>query len=380
MAEAGSASLERKAFGAEPGRGCCVGGKPLVHRASQVSDPASCPAVSVIMPCRNEARFIGQALESLLTNDYPMHRVQFLIVDGMSGDGTRAILQEYAARNSNVQIVDNPKATAPCAMNIGISHANGDLIIRADAHAVYRADYITKLVYWSRLTNAENVGGVWITRPNDSGPVARSIAMAVANRFGVGNAYYRVGVHEPRWVDTVPFGCYRRDIFERVGLFDEQFVRNQDDEFNFRLVRSGGRILLAPDVCAHYYARGSLGQLWRTYYQYGYFKPLVLRKHRRIATARQLAPPTFVLALITGLILLAVHTPAAIGAIGLLGVYGLTSVVVACLAGLATKDPSALLMPLAFAAMHFGYGCGFLRGVVDWLVFARASEGWMDAT
>src|SRR5205807_2595104 len=189
--------------------------------------------------------------------------------------------------------LDNPRRIAPCALNIGIQAARGEVILRMDAHVIYLPSYLPILVHALLERGADNVGGVLETLPGADTAVARAIALGLAHRLGVGNSYFRVGASQPRWVDTVAFGCFRRAAFERAGLFDEELVRNQDDEFNFRLIRRGGRVLLMPTARAYYVARTSLRQLWRMYFQYGYFKPLVARKVGRVMTLRQLVPSLF---------------------------------------------------------------------------------------
>ncbi|HEY9516645.1 MAG TPA: glycosyltransferase family 2 protein, partial [Gemmatimonadaceae bacterium] len=261
------------------------------------------PLVSVIIPCRNERDWIHACLTSLLRADYPSDRLEIVVVDGMSDDGTRDCIARLAAENPRIRMLDNPARITPSALNIAIANSRGDVILRADAHSRYPESYVPDLVRWLGDSGADNVGGVWITEPGGPGAMARAIAAAMSHPLGVGNAHFRIGTREPRWVDTVPFGCYRRDVFERIGLFDEDLIRNQDDELNVRLIRAGGRILLVPDVVCSYNARDSLAKLWRMYYQYGYFKPLVARKVGGVFTWRQLVPPAFVLALAVSLIL-----------------------------------------------------------------------------
>ena len=251
--------------------------------------------VSVIMPCREEEKYLARALTSILANDYPRDRMEVLVVDGMSTDGTREIIAAFARKNPCIRLLDNPKRIVPTAMNIGIAQARGEVIVRVDAHSTYPPDYISSLVAWQEKTGADNVGGSWRIRPGGDTSMARAIALGLAHPFGVGNAYYRIGVSAPRWVDTVPFGCYRREVFSRHGLFDEDQVRTEDDEFNLRLRKKGGRTLLVPEITIDYYARDRLPQVWRMYYQYGYFKPLVARKLGLVLGLRQFVPSLLVL-------------------------------------------------------------------------------------
>ena len=331
----------------------------MSHRA-----PAA-PLVSVIVPCRNERDHIDGCIDSILANDYPRDRIEIIVVDGESDDGTREILATRAKMEPALRSLPNPARTTPAALNIGIRASCGQVIVRMDVHCRYPVHYIRTLVGWLERSGADNVGGACRTLPANGTPTARAIAIALSHPLGVGNALFRVGVSEPRWVDTVPFGCYRRQVFDRIGFFDEELVRNQDDEFNHRLIGHGGRILIVPDVTSDYFARASLGKLALMYYQYGYFKPLVARKLGRVATLRQLAPPAFVLFLA-----LAIPTAPLSRVVGVL----LAAVAALYLGGilatslrLAVREGASVIAPLvaAFPIMHLAYGTGFLRGALD---------------
>jgi glycosyltransferase involved in cell wall biosynthesis len=323
------------------------------------------PRVSVIIPCRNESQHIADCLDSVLATAYPRDRLQVIVADGLSDDGTRQIVADYARRHPCIQLVDNTKRITPSALNAALGAATGDVVVRMDSHTRYPSAYIPRLIEWLQTSGADNVGGVCMTRAANDGTWARAIAVGLAHPFGVGNSYFRIGVDRPRWVDTVPFGCYRRDVFKRIGLFDEELVRNQDDEFNLRLIRAGGRILLVPDVVSEYQARASLGQLWRMYYQYGYFKPLVIRKVGRVLTARQLAPATFVLVL-TAAAALALWIPGA-GAVGLavLLAYAVASAAFAARAARRHGTGVGAALMVVFAVLHVSYGVGFLARLFD---------------
>src|SRR5574341_834515 len=253
------------------------------------------PMVTVIVPCRNEERFIAGCLDSILASTYPREALEVLVVDGRSDDGTRPILADYVARHPAVRMLDNLRRIQPVALNIGIGAARGEILVRMDAHVVYPPNYISDLVAALLETGADNVGGVLVTVPANQTAMARAIAVGMSHPFGVGNSLFRIGVSKPRWVDTVAFFCCRRETFERVGLFDEEAL-DEDSEFNARLIQRGGRILLVPNVVCHYYARSSLRQVARMAYQYGYSKPFVNRKLGLAMTLRQLVPPAFVLA------------------------------------------------------------------------------------
>lgn len=330
--------------------------------------------VTIVMPCRNEEDFIAACLESVVANDYPKEYLELLIVEGRSVDKTRSIIEDYAKSYQWMKVLDNPKGIAPTALNLGIARARGNIIMRMDAHAIYPCDYISRLVAWLRESGADNTGGMWNTLPASESPLAKAIATGLSHPFGVGNSYYRVGTSKPRWVDTVPFGCYRREVFDRIGLFDEELVRNQDDEFNHRLLKHGGRILLVPDVVAHYYARASLTKLALMNYQYGYFKPLVARKIGAVMTMRQLVPALFVLSLLgTGLL-----SPWSWTMYMLFVTIVLSYVLTVALCSVAMVFKRGLgyglALPLVFPSIHFSYGIGFVKGVLDFVIFRRTGK------
>jgi len=341
-----------------------------------VTAPAPLPRVTVLVPCRNEARYISACLDSILASAYPADSLEVLVVDGRSTDNTKKVVAEYTARNPLVRLLDNPKRVVPTALNIGVRAATGDVIVRMDAHVVYPPEYIPRLVAALAETGADNVGGCMITLPADGTAVAQAIAIALAHPFGVGNARFRIGAKATRTVDTVPFGCFPRSVFTRVGLFDEEMTRNQDDEFNSRIVRRGGKIVLVPDVVCYYYARGSFRQLARMFYQYGAFKPLAARKAGRIMTARQLVPGAFVGAL-TASTAAAPFLPLALSAA--LGIAALYSVGILFCAGRVARTHGfrcAVAIAATFPVVHFSYGVGFLRGL--WAGIIGHGAPWRD--
>jgi glycosyltransferase involved in cell wall biosynthesis len=330
-----------------------------------VSKPT--PLVSIVIPCRNEHAYIGACLDSILASEYPSDRLEILVADGQSDDGTREIIADYAARHMCITLVDNSRRTTPAALNAAIRASTGAVIVRMDAHVFYPANYIPRLVDALEHTGADNVGGVLETVAADNTPTGRAIAIGLAHRFGVGNSHFRTGVDHQLDVDTVPFGCYRREIFDRIGWFDEDLIRNQDDEFNFRLLRRGGRVLLVPEVSCRYFARRSFRQLARMYYQYGYFKPLVARKVGRVMTARQLVPSALVTSLL-GSALASLWLPGA--GVVFAGIAGLYASCVLASSALAARGDlrCGAALTAVFPILHFSYGFGFLRGMYDHLL------------
>ena len=327
------------------------------------------PHISVIVPVYNEGPYLSAFLDALLEQDYPRDRVEFLLVDGESSDGTRELLLERADADPCLVVLDNPDTYVPFALNLGLSQANGEVIVRMDVHAIYPSDYITRLVAWLETTGADNVGGVWRTLPGGPGARAEAIARALASPFGVGNAAYRTGVDRPLEVDTVPFGCYPREVFSRIGGFDPDLLRNQDDEFNARLQRAGGRIMLIPEIEISYFARTTFRSLARMMYQYGFFKPLVNKKLGRPATLRQFFPPGLVLGLGCALLMtLALPRAWPLPAGLLLGYAGFL------LAGALRSGPGLrirILTAAAMAIMHLSYGAGYLQGILVHLLLRR---------
>jgi glycosyltransferase involved in cell wall biosynthesis len=330
--------------------------------------------VSIVMPCRNEARSIRPCLDSVLNNGYPLDRLEILVMDGDSDDATPAIVQEYQQRYPSVRLVRNPKRIVPTAMNLGIREARGQVIMRMDAHATYAQGYIEKCVVALRTSGADNVGGVWRIAPTRPGPMADAIAVTLAHPFGIGDAQYRLGAKRPTEVDTVPFGCYRRDVFERIGYFDENLRRGQDMDFNHRLRAAGGRILLVPDVVCYYHPRSTLLTFLRHNLWNGIWVFYPMRFGRVAFSLRHLVPGVFVGVVLASVLGALVWPPlwgvtAAAGAIYVLA-SGVTSVLVAR----ARRAWSLVIaLPLAFAALHLAYGVGTLVGLAR--VIGRA-EFW----
>jgi glycosyltransferase involved in cell wall biosynthesis len=332
--------------------------------------------VSILIPCRNERGFIEKMLSGIVAQDYPRDLVEVLVLEGMSDDGTRDIVAAFAAAHPNVRMIDNPERIVSTGLNRGIAAASGDIIVRMDAHAEYPPNYVSRLVQVLRQTGADNVGGVFDIRAGSGGLLARALARATASPFGIGNARYRLASGRIEAVDTVPFGCYRRDVFDRIGVFDEELVRNQDDELNARLLKHGGSILLVPDVKIVYYARPTLEKMCRMFYQYALFKPLVMKKLGYPATVRQLCPP----AMVVTLALLAAGGLAAPELWGLLAailaIYGLAALWFS--AQQARRDGEwryLLVMPVVFLCIHLSYGWGFLRGIAEFLLPSRHGAG-----
>jgi len=216
------------------------------------------PFVSVIIPCRNEEKYIEKCLSSLLEQDYPKEKLEILVVDGISEDKTREIIKDKFKNQSVVKLLENPQKFTPFGLNIGIGEARGEVIVRMDAHAKYAQNYISKCIEYLRKNEVDNVGGVMRTLPGNDTLVAKAIALTLSHPFGAGNSYFRIGSTEPQLVDTVFGGCYWKKVFDEVGLYNEKMIRSQDMEFNLRLKEAGGKILLVPEIVSCYYSQPTL--------------------------------------------------------------------------------------------------------------------------
>jgi glycosyltransferase involved in cell wall biosynthesis len=343
------------------------------------------PMVSVIIPARNEERYIAACLTSLLRGGYPPERLEVLVVDGRSEDGTRLAVAR-AARRSPVPIivVDNPRRIIPAALNLGLAHARGEIILRADAHADYPPGYIARCVQALSEHDADNVGGPVRTLPGAETPVARAIALALSHPFGVGNSAFRTATAAQE-ADTVPFGCLPVRVFQRVGAFDERLQRNEDYEFNQRVRRSGGRIVLDPRLACTYYSRATLGGLLRQAWANGYWNALSHALHPEIICPRHVVPLFFLLGL---LLLLGAVGWELIGALpgwlwppalldaAAYALYGLLMLVTAT--RLAARHGWRLWAPLlaVFPSFHLVYGAGIATG---WLAVLTRRVPWTAA-
>ncbi len=334
---------------------------------------ATPPLVSVVVPCRNERDFIGPCLDAILGGDWPVERLEVIVVDGRSDDGTRDVIEEYARRWKVIRLVDNPGRTTPKALNAGVRASRGGYIAILSAHSACDRGYLTGCYRTSMRTGADNVGGMWRIRARRETPVGRAIALALGHRFGAGNAHYRTGASAPRVADTVAFGFYRRDVFDRIGLFNEDLVRGQDMEFNRRLSRAGGRIILDPTISIDYFARSDLGRFWRHNFADGYWVTYAHRFARLPVSWRHLVPVAFCSAL-AGALLVRLVSP--LGGPLLLLVaapYALTSVAVSASLAAKARDVGLLAtLPLVFAVRHVAYGIGSLVGIGA-LAFRRRS-------
>ena len=326
--------------------------------------------VSVIIPIRNEEGFISRSLEAILVQDRPTEQLEVLIADGMSTDDTRQIIGQIISRHPEVDIrlLDNPSRLVPTGINIALQQAKGDIIIRVDGHTVVAPDYVRQCVIALQKSGADNVGG----RMNaiGSNSFGKTVALATSSPFGIGNGRFHYSEKE-EWADTVYMGAWPRRVFDKIGLFDEELVRDQDDEFNYRLRSAGGKILLCPKIKSEYTVRSSPFSLWRQYFQYGYWKVRVLQKHPRQMSLRQFVPPAFVASLFVSLLLpllIILHgRDYAIfkySAFFIPACYLIMNLFASVITAARKSWNFLFLLPIIFTILHIAYGLGFLIGLV----------------
>lgn len=319
------------------------------------------PLVTVIMAVLHEASFITRSLGAVLVQDYPAERMEILVADGRSTDGTRELVQALQGRHSHLRLIDNPGRIVPTGLNAALRQARGEIIVRVDGHTEIAPDYVRRCVAALRHSGADNVGG--LMNATGEGTFGEAVALATSAPFGVGNARFHYSDRD-EWVDTLYMGAWPRAVFARFGLFDEEAERNEDDEFNYRMLGQGGRIWLSQSIRSRYIPRSTPRALWHQYFQYGCWKVWVFQKHPRQIRMRQLAPAAFIVALaITALLapfsgwgrwlLVLVAASYMFGNLG---------------ASVATARRHGWRhlrrLPLVFPILHFAYGLGFLVGLV----------------
>jgi len=326
------------------------------------------PFVSVIIPCRNEKNFIAKCLDSIITQDYSKDNLEILVIDGMSEDGTREVIKEHVKKYSFVKILDNVKKFTPSALNIGMKAAQGEIIVRMDAHAGYEKDYISKCVSHLIESGADNVGGAIKTLPAKNTLEARAIAFCLSSSFGAASDF-RVGSQEVKSVDTVFGGCFKKEIFQRVGLFNENLRRSQDLEFNLRIKKAGGKILLFPDIIVSYYPQATFENFFKHNLEDGIWSVYPLKFIKTKFKLRHYLPlifvavlaPSFILGVFSGFF-------ATIFFLTLFSYFLVASYFSFKIAIKENDFKFLFLMPIAFFCRHFGYGLGSIKGLVKILV------------
>lgn len=320
------------------------------------------PGISLIIPCYNEQASIGLLLEAICRQTYRLDKIEVIVADGMSDDGTREVIQNYASQHPEltIRLIDNPRRIIPAALNTAIEAAEGEVIIRLDAHSAPKPDYVERCLSVLEATGAANAGGVWIIQPGAQTWVARSIAAAASHPLGAGDARYRIS-GEPGPVDTVPFGAFRREWLEKVGPFNEELLTNEDYEYNVRIKKAGGQIWFDPSIRSIYFAQLDLRSLARQYWRYGFWKVRMLRLYPETLRWRQALPPMFVLA---ALVMASLAFPIPLARILLavqLGAYFFVTTLAGLVEAIRRKDMGLILgFPPVIWTMHFSWGTGFL--------------------
>lgn len=340
----------------------------VLHMKTQSSTQ---PLVSVVLPCRNETGHIEACIQSILAQDQPEGGMEIIAADGMSTDGTRQYLDEMAGRHPQLRVIYNPGRIVSTGLNAAIRVARGEFIVRMDAHSTYAPDYIRQCLAVMKETGADNVGGPMQTWAHTY--KEQAIRAVTHCPWVLGGARS----HQPSYeglVDTVIYGCWNRAVFDRVGFFDEELVRNQDDEHNLRLTRSGGKIYQSPRIRSWYRVRSSLTTLFRQYMQYGYWKVLVIRKHQRPASFRHVVPGVFVGSICFLIALGLFWRPALLAAAGLILVHAMAAITLSLAIAARTKLTLFPLLPGVIWCFHFGYGYGFLRGILDFVLLHNAPQ------
>ena len=329
--------------------------------------------VSIILPIRNEVRYIRQLLESILNQQFTGEGFEILITDGMSTDGTRKIIKEYAQYINEIHLIDNPENIVSTGFNRALSISKGHIIIRVDGHADISSDFLENCLEVINKIDADCVGGK--TKHVAIGIIGHAVNFAQSSMFGLGGVVFRKSVQEGIYVDTLAFGAYKRGVFETIGGYDEELVRNQDDEFNFRLIQNGGKIWLDPTIKSTYYPRNSLIKLFKQYFQYGFYKIRVMQKRRGFASWRHLVPGIFVLSLLLSFIFI-LATPNEWFFYLITGSYAIANILATFWEIIKkTIDKESrqsanfslstfLLLPLIYFILHFSYGLGFICGLV----------------
>jgi glycosyltransferase involved in cell wall biosynthesis len=329
------------------------------------------PLVSIVLPCRNEQGYIQDCLQSALNQEQPDGGLEIIVADGMSTDGTREYVWRMAERHPQIRVLTNPGRIVSTGLNTAIRAARGEIIIRMDAHTIYAPDYVRQCLAVMNETGADNVGGPMRTTARTF--TERAIQAVFHSAFAVGGARSHQADYEG-YVDTVIYGCWKRSAFERIGYFDEDLIRNQDDEFNLRLTRAGGKIYQSPRIRSWYHVRGSLKTLFRQHMQYGYWKTLVIRKHRQPASFRHLVPGGFVGSLFLLAALGFFWLPAWWAAAGLAVLHATAAFVLSLVIAARTKWALLPALPAVVWCFHFGYGYGFLRGLLDLVLLRNAPD------
>jgi glycosyltransferase involved in cell wall biosynthesis len=325
--------------------------------------------ISIVCPIYNEEKYIGACIDSVLSQDYSKNDMEVLFIDGNSTDNTVNIIKEYIADYPFIKVINNPDRIVPIAMNLGVRASHGDIIIRLDAHAAYPANYISTLANKLVELNADNVGAPCKTDVLNKNPKALAIREVLSSRFGVGNSIFRLGINKTKEVDTVPFGCYRKDTFERFGFFDTRLIRNQDIELNKRIKRGGGKIYIISDTYCTYFARETFKEISKNNYANGKWNILTVfyTKNIHSLSLRHFIPMLFLLSLVLPILFACLNYYFIYVTIISLAMYFLLVIGFSfCLA--IKKRLSFVYLVVSYIVLHVSYGFGSLMGVIKIII------------
>ncbi len=328
------------------------------------------PLVSVIIPCLNEKKTIEQVLTAFLQQTYPIDRMEVIVADAMSSDGTRDIIANFSINHPEmgIHVIDNKARSIPSGLNQAILSSHGEIITRMDAHSIPATDYVEKSVLALQSGLGENIGGVIDVTPGNESWISQSIAYAAAHPIGVGDAFYRWS-SKPTYADTVAFGTFKRALVDKIGLFDESLKANEDYEFNTRIRSSGGRVFVDPGIRAKYFSRTDLRSLARQYFSYGFWKLRMLLRFPKTLRWRQALPPLFVLGNLVLFLAGFFWKITWLGWATILGLYSFILLMSAIPIAIRQKKPMlALGIPLAIMTMHFSWGTGFLISLFSTII------------
>lgn len=344
------------------------------NRNKDISDHENIK-VTVIIPIRNEEKFIAQCLNTVLAQDFPKENIEVNLIDGMSEDKTALIINTYIESYPFIHMYHNPGKTVPYAMNIGIRNAAGTYIVRLDAHAEYANDYISKCVEYLENTDACNVGGPMIAIGKT--PMQKAIAASYHSSFAMGGGKLHDAAYQG-YADTVWLGAFKKSTLISVGAYDERFSRSEDDELNYRIAKSGEKIYITPDIKSKYYPRNSLGKLFKQYFDYGLWKPAVIRKHKKPARLSHLVPVSFILFILLFGIAAFFSSAIAYAYFSVLLLYIALDVYYSFRNKRAENFIIKLFLCVVHIVLHISYGIGFLAGIFRFILAGKEFENNMD--
>lgn len=343
----------------------------IIHKKISDINYEKCK-ISIIIPCRNEEKYISKCLDSIIKQEYPINNLEVFIVDGMSQDETRRMVKKYIQKYSFIKLLDNPNKIVPIALNLGIKEAKGDIIIMVNAHSTLDKDFLRYNLEYLKKTGADAVGGKLNTVNDNYSIIAQAIPLAADSPLGSGGKRYRNKVEEGWVKDTLPYCAYPKILFNKIGLIDEELIRDQDEEFNYRILKFGGKIFYTPKIISHLQIRPSLKKFWRQYFQYGYFKVRVAQKVGIIFTWRQLVPAIFVSSLMFTGVMSFFNEFFLWLFILIIGLYTIVNFSFSLIISIKKKELKLLpSLIVSFITLHFSYGLGYLKGIWDFIVFKK---------